>query len=259
MGKLKSLISLIFVVSLTVLLQPGQAFAWGPLTHVYLGSELLLMGSALPAALYQLLLRRREDFLYGNIMADTIIAKRFVPKERNSHNWLTGLALLEASQEDHERAFSLGYLCHLAADTVAHGDFTAGQRNLTHAFHEYRADSVLHKDYWDETLAISQKVHRRNDRFLKQHLDLVMLNFSANKNIFKGFVALTGMTPSPIGSVMDWRLKRTGMKEQIDLYHQDSLARMIDILQHGEDSDVLLCDPMAKLKGDKLMKRIFAK
>src|SRR3989337_2645566 len=112
------------------LLIPSFAFAWGPLTHTYLGNEIYYFGSILPAWVFNLLKRHRGDFLYGNIMADIILAKNLLPPEKNSHSWEVGFGLLEAAKKSSEKAFSFGYISHLAADTVAHGKYTNGKNKI---------------------------------------------------------------------------------------------------------------------------------
>ena len=70
------------LVVVSFLLLPSLAFAWGPLTHIYLGSEIVSLGSLLPAGVYALIRKYRHDFLYGNLMADIIIGKNFSLKTK---------------------------------------------------------------------------------------------------------------------------------------------------------------------------------
>src|SRR5256886_7247666 len=50
--------------------------AWTPGTHIYLGESVLANLHQLPAVVADLLRAFPYDFLYGNIAADTSIAKR---------------------------------------------------------------------------------------------------------------------------------------------------------------------------------------
>src|SRR4030042_4665156 len=93
------------LIFLFFLLIPSPAFAWGPLTHIYLGSEMYYLGSLLPISVFNLLRRYRGDYLYGNLMADIILAKNLLPLEKNSHCWEVAFSLLESSKKSYEKAF----------------------------------------------------------------------------------------------------------------------------------------------------------
>ena len=71
------------------------------------------------------------DFLYGNIAADSSIAKHYAPLGRHCHYWHVGQEIHDLAGSDALRAFALGYLCHLSADTVAHNYFVPRQLMLT--------------------------------------------------------------------------------------------------------------------------------
>ena len=76
-----------------IVLIPSFSFAWGPLTHMYLGSEIFSYAPLIPAGIFGLHKKHRQDFLYGNLMADSIIGKKYLPKDKCSHSWSVGLKL----------------------------------------------------------------------------------------------------------------------------------------------------------------------
>jgi hypothetical protein len=234
------------------ILIPSNAFAWGPLTHVYLGSEIYYLGSVLPAAVYGLLRRYRHDYIYGNLMADMILAKKYMPSSRNSHSWDVALRLLESAKTRPERAFSLGYMSHLAADTVAHGRYTAGRHNLEHTFLELSADSVIDRSYWFQAVGTDRKVQARNDAFLERSLDRVIFSFNTNKRIFKGAVLLSRLNEEWITK----NLLPRKSKRMVEGLHEESLERIIDVLQNGERSEVLKKDPIGRIKRGRVLKAI---
>ncbi|MDA8387445.1 MAG: zinc dependent phospholipase C family protein, partial [Nitrospiraceae bacterium] len=173
---------------------PSHAFAWGPLTHIYLGTEVFLTGaSALPGTAYAVIKKFRQDYLYGNIMADIIFAKKYLPREKNPHNWDVAFDLLEGARSEPEKAFGLGYLSHLAADTVAHSRLTMGKRNLGHTYAELRAESLIDRHYWLMALSIDTKVQRRGDVMLERCLESPLFSFKTNKRIFRGIVIFSGL------------------------------------------------------------------
>src|SRR6266498_5505340 len=137
---------------LLILSIPSFAFAWGPLTHIYLGNEIFSLASLLPAGVYAAIKKYRHDFLYGNLMADIIIGKKFLPPGKNPHSWDMALSLYASAKTQQQKAFVYGYMCHLAADTVAHGKFMQRRRNLGHTLVELRADSLIDKKYWFQAI-----------------------------------------------------------------------------------------------------------
>jgi len=225
----------VILLILGFILVPSFAFAWGPLTHMYLGNELLSCAPLLPAGILALLKKHKQDFLYGNIMADMILGKKYMPDDKSSHSWDVSLKLLDQAQTWPERAFVYGYLAHLAADTVAHETLTDDLGNMGHTWIELKADSMIDKTYWLQTVMISRKVRKRSDLLLENALDSYIFSFKTNKRIYKSMVFLSFLN----------KKRRRGVDRMLihDL-HEESIARMIDLLQNGVDSAVLQKSPL---------------
>ena len=102
---------------------PSTAWAWTPGTHIFLGEAVLSALAQLPKAIAELLGNYPVEFLYGSIAADTSIAKKYAPVGRHCHSWAVGLEIYDQARDDAIKSFALGYLAHLAADTVAHNFF----------------------------------------------------------------------------------------------------------------------------------------
>ncbi len=220
---------------LGLLLIPGSAFAWGPLTHVYLGSEILSCAPLLPAGILALIKAHKQDFLYGNIMADTILGKKYLPDDKSSHSWDVGLRIFDQAKTWPERAFAYGYLCHLAADTVAHETLTDDKGNMGHTWTELKADSIIDKAYWLQTVTISKAVRRRSDLLLENSLDRYMFSFKTNQRIYKSIVFFSFLN----------KKRRSGVDRLlIHELHEESVSRMLDLLQNGTDSEVLFKNPL---------------
>jgi hypothetical protein len=168
-------------------------------------------------------------------MADMILGKKYLPEDKSSHSWDVGLKLLEQAKTWPERAFAYGYLGHLAADTVAHETLTDEMGNMGHTWIEMKADSLIDKSYWLQTVMISRAVRKRSDLLLENALDSYMFSFKTNKRIYKSMVFL---------SFLNKKRKRGVDKEFIQELHDESLARMLDLLQNGTDSDVLNKSPL---------------
>ncbi len=217
------------------ILVPSFAFAWGPLTHMYLGNELLNCAPLIPAGILALLKKHRQDFLYGNLMADIILGKKYLPDDKSSHSWDVGLKLLDQTKTWPERAFAYGYLGHLAADTVAHETLTDDMGNMGHTWTEMKADSIIDKTYWLQTVMISNSVKKRSDLLLENSLDRYMFSFKTNKRIYKSMVFL---------SFLNKKRRRGVDRALIHELHEESIARMLDLLQKGTDSAVLRKKPL---------------
>ncbi|HAM52487.1 MAG TPA: hypothetical protein DCP92_17980 [Nitrospiraceae bacterium] len=225
---------------------PSVAFAWGPLTHMYLGSEIFSLGSLLPGGIYALIKKYRHDYLYGNLMADIIIGKKFLPENKNPHSWEMALNLLDAAETQQQKAFVFGYLSHLAADTIAHGKFASSKRNIEHTLVELRADCLIDKRYWFQAMRIDRVVQRRNDQFLERSLERALFSFKTNKRILKSIIVLSCFNKERLGNFIQdnavYPLDLTRMN--IQQLHLESIDRIVDILCNGAASDVLQENPM---------------
>jgi hypothetical protein len=202
---------------------------------MYLGNELLNCAPLIPAGILALLKKHRQDFLYGNLMADIILGKKYLPDDKSSHSWDVGLKLLDQAKTWPERAFAYGYLSHLAADTVAHETLTDEKGNMGHTWVEMKADSLIDKTYWFQTVMISSAVRKRSDLLLENSLDSYIFSFKTNKRIYKSMVFL---------SFLNKKRKRGVDRELIQELHEESLARMLDLLQNGTESAVLNKNPL---------------
>ncbi len=227
--------SFIFLLVAGFVLIPSFAFAWGPMTHMYLGNELLSCATLLPAGIHALLKKHKQDFLYGNLMADMILGKKYLPDEKSSHSWEVGLKLLEQAKSWPERSFAYGYLAHLAADTVAHETLTDELGNMGHTWIEMKADSIIDKTYWLQTVLISKAVRQRSDLLLENSLDSYIFSFKTNKRIYRGMVFL---------SLLNKKRRRGVDRALIHELHEESITRMLDLLQHGTASAVLQKKPL---------------
>lgn len=227
---------IIFLISLILsIFIPSISFAWGPLTHMYLGNEILSFATIISPAVINLIRKHKEDFLYGNLIADSILGKKYMPDEKNSHSWETGFKLFDLADAPSEKAFVYGYLSHLAADTVAHENLTIDKWQMSHAWIELKADSLIDKIYWLHSVTISSSVQKRNDRFLEESLESFIFSFKTNKRIYKSFIFLSFLN----------KKRRYGIDlQKISCLHDESIIRMIDILQNGKDASVITKSPL---------------
>ena len=181
-----------------LVLLPGTAHAWTPGTHIYLGESVLANLNQLPAAVADLLRTYPFDFLYGNIAADTSMAKKYAPVGRHCHAWHVGQEIYDLAHTEALRSFGLGYLSHLAADTVAHNFFVPRQLVLTsstaaigHSYWESRFETHLGDAYAKTAKEVILKDHAPSDAHLDQILSPTLFSHGINRRLFRGMVHLT--------------------------------------------------------------------
>ena len=152
----------------------------------------------LPAAVADLLRSYPFDFLYGNIAADSSIAKHYAPLGRHCHYWHVGQEIHDLAGSDALRAFGLGYLCHLSADTVAHNYFVPRQLMLTsstaavgHSYWEARVESHLGDAYSKAAKDVILLDHGEADAHLDRIIAPTIFSVRTNRRLFRGMVRLT--------------------------------------------------------------------
>jgi hypothetical protein len=185
-------------VGLLALVFPSVAHAWTPGTHIYLGESVLSNLGLLPASVGDLLRAYPFDFLYGNIAADSSIAKHYAPLGRHCHYWHVGQEIHDLAASDALRAFGLGYLCHLSADTIAHNYFVPRQLMLTsstaavgHSYWETRVESHL-GDAWSRAARdVILLNHAEADAHLDRIIAPTIFSVRTNRRLFRGMVHLT--------------------------------------------------------------------
>jgi hypothetical protein len=246
-------LSLIAVWSL--LLHPGAAHAWTPGTHIYLGEAILANLRLLPPGVASLLQAFPFDYLYGTIAPDTSIAKKYVPPGRHSHFWNVGQETFDNAPSDALRAFGLGYLSHLAADTVAHNYFvprqlvlTASTRSMGHSYWESRAETQLGERYARKAREIIRLDQTAADRHLEQIVSPTLFSVRTNRRIFRGMVRLAHTRPfqRAMQTAVDrsrWMLDHQDVERHLRIAY-DLTVEMLGAAEQGaEKAKVRALDP----------------
>jgi len=251
-------ILLVTIPALLLFCLPDTALAWGPATHLEIGhtiiSNILSGGATINGPLGALISRYPQDFLYGNISADIVVGKNMVEELKHCHNWKFGFALKKEADRDPQRAFALGYLCHLGADTIAHNHFipemmirSFSTRTLRHIYWEMRFDALADKHIWQLPDMIARKVHIENDRLLDAMIEEAPLPFKTNKRIFSSMLNLQRVEQwrkmmSALSARSKWKLER----EFRDEYFSAALGAATEVLVKGEHAKAAKKDPTGK-------------
>jgi hypothetical protein len=183
-----------------VVLAPALLSWWGPGTHIQLTRELLrrlrLRRKRTPSQ--ELAVRYPEAFVYGNIAADIINFKEYGGFKNHCHNWNIQLRLEEQAEDEAARAFILGYLCHLAADIVAHNHFVPYHlvynfppRILGHVYWEAMADSQVSDPEWHTVDSFKKnKLLHTFDHMVHRVVKRRAFSLRSNKWIFNNILLI---------------------------------------------------------------------
>jgi len=176
---------------------PDPAWAWGPATHLQLGSTLLGDLSTLSPFLQDLIGSFPYDYLYGCISADIIIGKKYTRYENHCHNWSVGFQVLSSARTRPHKSFAYGYLSHLAADTIAHNYFVPLQmithyhaRAMHHPYWELRFDHLIDPKVWNITRTMAKELKDTHNPILDRVLTDTVFSFPISKGIFNGLLLL---------------------------------------------------------------------
>lgn len=169
-------------------------FGWGPGTHLEFATRVLRRRrELLPVDTARLLDRERSAYLYGNLAADIINFKAFGGHYNHCHRWTIVEEMRERSSGSaHEEAFVLGYLSHLAADTIAHNHFVpyhlaryARTKGLGHLYWEMNADRFVPDVHWELVANLKNEDELTQlDELVNAVVSKKALSMRTNKMIF---------------------------------------------------------------------------
>jgi hypothetical protein len=241
-----------FVIGFIVL-SAQPALAWGPVTHVALGVQVLASVITPEHPLQAILLSLPETFLYGSLAPDIVQGRRLQSRlRRHSHNWSTGFRLLAAAHDDEERAFALGYLAHLGADVVAHNFFLPARyigrfdsAAASHILTEARFDALLDASYRELVVKLIGADFRRLDTALSRQIDSPLLPFRAQKRIFEGGMRRIREWHRVMNMIGVGRPHATE-RHDADVFSAASCSAIAGLLEHGEDAAACRYDPMGQ-------------
>lgn len=260
------LVLAIAVVITSVFLTPGDALAWGPVTHLVHGASMLSALNTLPGALQEILRANAEAYLYGCVGADIFHAKKFTRDLRyHCHSWRVGRQVLDGARTDAERAFGYGYLTHLAADTYSHNYFVPLQLivsfrapALKHVYWEARFDAMQPLEAWDRLRGVVNRLYPDCDELVERIVERTLFSFKTNKRIFNSVMALH--------RAEQWRrmMHRVGTRsryalgaDEVSRYDQLCTHAALDYLRHGSDARCAALDPTGEdnLRHAELIRR----
>lgn len=261
--KLPFLISIGGAVLLLMVL-PDSAWAFGPATHAFLSEQVLNSPWLLPTAMAELIRAYPQSFIYGSLAADISLAKKYVPAGRHCHFWHVSEEIYEAADNERLEAVALGYLSHLAADTIAHNFFiprrlllTSSTRALGHSYWEARLDLQLGDRYANLARSVVLDYdHSEADTLFDRVLSGTIFSFETNRRIFRGMIQV--QDSDRWKQVLDQVVQHSRWElpgETMETYLSHAFDSVVDYLRRREESLPAALDPIGDLNL-KMAKRI---
>ncbi len=232
--------AVLWTASLLFLGLAGEARAWGPAVHTWIGEQALQFVVALGIpTIAELLRRHARSYLYGSLAPDFEVGKGSRFHEDHNHNWSAGRRILDAARTEEERAFALGYMSHLAADVIGHNHFVPnclyrsfGSKKLGHAYWEMHADNLIEGRFSEAAAALAAADMPALDALLEAVARRGIIAFETRKRIFTGFVSIANHARAR--SLLDrvrpfsaMALRHEDVRDQVEL----SLACVLEMLE----------------------------
>jgi hypothetical protein len=153
------------------------------------------------------------------------------------------------------RAFGLGYLAHLAADTVAHNYFVPHQLAITstttalgHSYWESRIDTHLGERYSRRAREIILLDHSASDGHLDRILSPTIFSTPTNRRIFRGMVYVTDTESwQRIFQMVSEKSRWDLSNDQVSQYMVRSYDYIVDLLNRFDSAEPFTLDPAGLL------------
>ncbi len=242
---------LALAILLALMLTPGVAHAWTPGTHIFLGEAVMRSLPLLPSSISELLAAFPYDFLYGSIAADTSIAKKYAAAGRHCHSWNVGFEIHNSAESEPLRAFGLGYLAHLAADSVAHNYFVPHQLTITsstaalgHSYWESRFDMHIGERFSRTAKQLILRDHTHSDEHLDRILSPTIFSTPTNRRIFRGMVYVADSESwQRIFHLVEEKSRWDLAEREVETYMARAFDYIIDLMTRLDHADVYKLDP----------------
>ncbi len=240
---------------LVIFLFIDPAWAWGPATHLHYGMNVLERLVELDLPLRVLLSSQPFPFLYGCVSADIVLAKKLGSAMTHCHKWHNGFRLIEEAQTPRTKAFAIGYVTHLAADTISHNCYVPSKTIesydsgfLKHMYWELRFDKKLTDR---KTLKLFKEIAKGDfvdcDAHLERLVPTRIFDFSFNKRIFNHLLLLQGLKHwqklwDGISNSAPWPLRDREIKD----FSERSMTAVMSFLKEQNASKFLAADPIGQ-------------
>lgn len=188
------------VFILLLFLGAALVLSWGPGNHLEFAHRVYRNRRKFAASLVaQLLKEQQAAYFYGNIAADIINFKGWGGHYNHCHRWTIVEEMRAHASSAAEEAFVLGYLSHLAADTIAHNHFVpyhlaryARTKGLGHLYWEMRADRFVPETRWKTLAALkADRSLDALDELVNRTVPRKALSMRTNKLVFNHLLLIS--------------------------------------------------------------------
>lgn len=236
-------------------ISPEVVLAWGPGVHTVTALNALSNAEMLLPSIAAIITSFPREFIYGCLSADFFIGKGTGRNSSNPHNWNGGFCFLKGSSDDKEASFSYGFLCHLAADVVAHNFLvpqlikshpTTGR--VRHIYWEMRADYLMEAVYTSIARRILSMDHAACDELLNNIGKKGAAGLAMKKRIFTNSVYFSEychLTKEIFFAVRPDSINR--MNGYLTAMVEFSCRMVRDLLTNPDSSSCLNYSPIGKI------------
>jgi len=217
------------IVPLTLLLilgTPAAALAWGPATHIFIDYFVLANLKLISTLWAGLIAANSLDFFYGSIAPDIFIGKGSKARNNHCHNWSVGWQVMEQAATPSQQSFACGYLCHLAADVIAHNFYVPSQLYQTitptrvgHVYWEAGSEAALDKRLTQVASKVISEHHRENDTLLMSVWKQRKFIYQARRQVLK--------TTLLLANLKSWRRLFQATKKPSTLQPDEKYLRLL--------------------------------
>jgi Zinc dependent phospholipase C len=246
---------LVGLVAALVLAWPNDALAWGPVTHLVHGSQILDSLSILGPTLQEILREHKLAYLYGCVAADIVQAKKYTRSlYTHCHCWPVGWQIAEAASSERERAFAYGYLSHLAGDVYSHNQFVPIQlvvsyqaRTHRHVYWEARFDAAQARDRGRLLRTVFEHRYPDCDRLVERVVERTLFSFRTNKRIFSSVMAVQRLAQwQAMMRRLSERSRYALPTSEVDRFNGLCVAAIHDLLARGQSAACQHADPTGR-------------
>jgi hypothetical protein len=238
--------------AVAIIFIPSEAYAWGLVTHLQLGRDLIGNFREFLQVYAPAILQFPLIFHYGTVAPDRFLAKNLKAYREHTHNWDRAFLMLKHAGTDDLTAFALGYLSHLAADVVAHNHFVPmkileqpSMRGRRHSWWELKFEHYQPKEAWDLAEVVDQTVDKHlYDSFMEAYQSPSLLSFEANMALTDRFFRAMGS-----GVTRRWvsRLENNSptalLKDEVTVYMDLARDCILSVVEERERSFATAADP----------------
>ncbi len=239
-------------VALLVLAFPTNAQAWAPLAHLNFSAQALANLGVVQPSIRSVLQDFNSEFLYGSLAADIVVGKNMARYLYHCHNWRVGFNVFKQARPGGEQAFALGFLSHLAADTVAHNYFVPfkivssfHKKYTRHTYWELRYDQQMDRGLSWVARRVSTRAIRNHDDYLERMLKRAsVIPFGFSKQLFRSVLVAARVGPFSQLSRLALARERNLVLEPdlVDDTNDLAVRLIIGMLSEGDRSEAARAD-----------------